>query len=379
MWKAVVFLVAAAPATAQTRNALSDVAQVYARLNALTSVKADQTVELNYASEGYHRVIASQGRLDFDASVPLGARFRFESPQVVYGSDGTGTFLYDKVANTLDSASHPTSDRLSGAFLSGSLYALRRGLAALAASDSATVTRPPAATPGTFRLSVRVRGLALGADGEISRIQPGFRSTYILDVDETSGVPRTVTRLLDNGDFARMTFANLQTSLPPVPPGFWSFADLVNADTRPPQSGPSTPLVELGAAAPSWTLPVYGSSRRTTLAALRGRPALLVFWTAHCGYSIAAMPVLRAFQRAHPRIQTVLVNVNDTPETIRLFVRNNRPPGRIVWNAHEVSKAYGIPGFPTAIVVDARGTVVYAGDVNADALSAAVAAPRTHR
>lgn len=308
--------------------------------------------------------------------MPLDARFRFESPQVVYGSDGTGTFLYDKVANTLDSAAQTTPERLSGAFFSGSLYALRRGLAALAATDSAIVTVAPGSTPGTFRLGVRVRGVVLTSGGEVERILPDFRSTYVLDIDAATRLPRAVTRMLDNGDFMRTTFANVQTALASAPPGFWSFDALVNADTRPPQRGPTVPLVQAGMPAPAWSLPLHGSAQPLALSDLRGRAALLVFWTAHCGYSIAAIPTLNAFQRAHPNLPVVLMNANDSSETIGLFVRNHRPEGRIVEGAHDAAQAYGIDGFPTAVVVDARGTVVYAGSVQPDSLSAALAAAR---
>ena len=378
VWKPLALLIALAPAAwAQTPaapfgSARAFVADVQTRLHALSSVAAEQTLDLNYASEDYVQTWPVKVRVGFDEALPLGARFRIESPQMVYGSDGTGTFFYDKRANTLDTTARASPEGLIARYFSGSFYALRRGLGALAASDSATVAWGPASPAGTRTALMGVRGVALNPDGTLQQIDPTVASTYALEVDEATGLPRSLTRRFANGDFTRTTFTHVQTTPASVPERFWTHADLVNAETRPPQAGPSVPLVQIGSKAPAWTLPRHASSRRLALSDLRGRPALLVFWTAHCGYSIASVPTINAFQRAHPGLPVVWINVHDAPNIVRRFVRTNGPEGHVVQEGRGVAETYGVPGFPTAVLVDARGTVVYAGDALPAPLAAAL-------
>lgn len=342
-----------------------------ARLAALRSVVFEQTLELNYASEDYHQILPSKGHIVFDAAVPVGAQMRFETPSAVFATDGRASFAYDKVQNTLDTTHRATASKIPASHLQGSLYALRHGLAALGRADSAVVVRVASALPGTEVLEIRVLGLNLTPDGTVERLPRPLLLTYRLTVDRASGLPVEFERRTTNGDFMRTSLRVLNARAPRPPRATWSYASLVNVATRAPQRGPTRPLVAAGNEAPAWTLPVPGSPDRLSLSDLRGRPALLVFWTAHCGYSIDAVPAVNALAQQHPGVAVRMVNVGDPEQTVRTFVRRQRVGPPVVYNARAVAEAYGIDGFPTAVLVDAEGRVAYAGGVGA-ALDAAL-------
>lgn len=345
-----------APAHAVIRRAVD-------RLDALQSVTFEQTLELNYASEDYHQILESRGHLVFDASTAFGARMRIETPSVVFASDGAASFTFDKVRNTLDTTRLDSPDRLPNRYFFGTLYALRRGLADLARTDSATLVSVPSAVAGADVIEIRVPSTGLNVDGSLTRLTRPRLVTHRLTVDRTSGLPIEYAQINPNGDFMRrrVRLLNAQATVPP--PSAWSYAPLVTPDTRAPQQGPSVPLVALGSDAPAWTLPVLGRSDSLSLSDLRGRPALLVFWTAHCGYSIDAIPGLNALAQAHPGVSVWMLNVHDDPETARQFVRRNRVAPPVAIGAESAFRNYGLPGFPTAVLVDAEGRVAYAGDV----------------
>lgn len=364
---------AALPARAQSGDAAELLRRTVDRLSALHSVVFEQTVELNYASEDYRQVIPSRGRLLFDPSLPLGARMHFETPSAVFACDETDCFTFDKARNTLDTARHDGVPTLPGRYFQGSLYALQRGLAALARADSATLTRAPSSAPDADIVEVRVPGVNLSPDGTIERLGRPMPLTYRLTIDHATGLPVAFERRSDNGDFMRTSFRIVEAHAPVPPASTWTYAPLVNASTRPEPHGNPQPLVEVGAEAPAWTLPVLDRASPMSLADLRGRPVLLVFWTAHCGYSIDAVPTVNALAQRHPRVAVWMLNVHDAAPTVRRFVRTNRVTPPVAFGAQEAFEAYGLTGFPSAVLVDARGRIAYRGDVADGALRDALA------
>ena len=99
---------------------------------------------------------------------------------------------------------------------------------------------------------------------------------------------------------------------------------------------------------------------RTSLASLRGKPALVNFWASWCGPCDREAPELRRFSRdLRGRAALVGVDWNDALAGARKFIRKNR------WtfpNLRDgdgvVGNRWGLSGLPNTFVLDADGRIV---------------------
>ncbi|MCB9663712.1 MAG: redoxin family protein [Alphaproteobacteria bacterium] len=94
------------------------------------------------------------------------------------------------------------------------------------------------------------------------------------------------------------------------------------------------------------------------LSELRGRPVVLSFWATWCGVCRAEMPSKEAFARAHDDVAVVGVAV-DSRAAVQRYVGAEGLPFPNVIASREVVEAYGVEMFPTTVVLDAEGRVVW--------------------
>ena len=116
----------------------------------------------------------------------------------------------------------------------------------------------------------------------------------------------------------------------------------------------------VGAPAPSWKgIVAVGGDFPQSITALRGRVVLLDFWATWCGPCRFVMPRLDALQdRLGAQGVRVFGVSTEEPEEVGQFVRQSHvryPMG--VDTAEETTRAYGVSGLPTLIVIDKRGVV----------------------
>ena len=98
---------------------------------------------------------------------------------------------------------------------------------------------------------------------------------------------------------------------------------------------------------------------RTTLATLRGKPAVVHFWASWCGPCRREAPELARLPRAlRGRARLVGVDWTDGVGAARLFVQRYRwrfPS--MVDGSGAVGDRYGLTGMPTTYILDRRGRI----------------------
>lgn len=90
----------------------------------------------------------------------------------------------------------------------------------------------------------------------------------------------------------------------------------------------------------------------------------LVFWATWCGVCKDEIPNLVNVYRNVKGVNLVAVNpgVNDSLQRTRKYKEKYQLPYTIVFDETGLSaQAFGISGVPTAVLIDKRGEVVYAG------------------
>lgn len=96
---------------------------------------------------------------------------------------------------------------------------------------------------------------------------------------------------------------------------------------------------------------------------LEGKVVLLDFWATWCAPCRAAFPFLRKLARSHEDQPFALVSVStDSDEgTLRSFLDEEEAPWMQIWDGRtqEVARAFQIKGYPTYVLVDAKGEVLF--------------------
>lgn len=362
----------------QSPDADSVLQAVAQRLLSLSAIGFDHAIEFNYASQGYHHAMEARGYVEFDAATPLGVRFRFESPDAVYAYNGAESFFFDPQNNTISVTAQPDQSVFTGRYFQGSLHALRRGLPVLLAAEHVERVWLEAETQddGFYEIGLRLPRANLSPSGELVPIRDDLVVAYDLKIDRASMLPVEVTKRDPNGDYMRTTLTAFDLRPAPLPLDSWYYSTLTNAQTRRLGEQETRPFLTVGEAAPDWTLAAHEDGREVSLADFQGQGVLLVFWISHCGHSIAAVPTVNAISRERTAIPVVSINPYDSPEVIGRFVEVNQPEYPILTQGQDVASAYGVPGYPAAVLVDGNGVVAYAGPVEHTALQTALEALR---
>lgn len=130
------------------------------------------------------------------------------------------------------------------------------------------------------------------------------------------------------------------------------------------------------APAPEFTLPdLFGNE--VSLSDQRGRTVILDFWATWCAPCIQQIPVLNAFQAAHPRDVVVLgVSVDAQGiDVVAPFADEHDIDYTVLLGSESLAQEYGAFGFPTLYVIapDGRVTASHVGVVTLAELEEAVA------
>lgn len=123
-----------------------------------------------------------------------------------------------------------------------------------------------------------------------------------------------------------------------------------------------------GATAPSWVEADVVRGERVSLADLRGKRVLMVFWATTNEHSVRLLQErVRGLHERHGRAGLVVVAVGvsvggDTEAAEKGLVEELRWPWRCVFDRRgAIAEAYGVDAVPHVALIDAEGTIVEVG------------------
>ena len=126
--------------------------------------------------------------------------------------------------------------------------------------------------------------------------------------------------------------------------------------------------LKAGTSAPDFRLPRLDGRGDLALNDLRGRRALLIFSSSHCGPCNTLAPELEKFHRQHPELEMLMISRGE-PKENRAKVKEYGLTFPVVLQQHwEISRRYAMFATPVAYLIDEQGVIAHDVAVGADSI-----------
>jgi cytochrome c biogenesis protein CcmG/thiol:disulfide interchange protein DsbE len=120
----------------------------------------------------------------------------------------------------------------------------------------------------------------------------------------------------------------------------------------------------IGKQAPAFRLKTIDERSTVSLEDCRGKVVIIDFWASWCAPCRGSLHRLAALEAAHPGVRLLAITVDDERKNaVEFLKRNNIKLTSLHDDLKRVAGQYGVPGMPSALIVDAHGVVrfVHAG------------------
>lgn len=93
------------------------------------------------------------------------------------------------------------------------------------------------------------------------------------------------------------------------------------------------------------------------------KPVLIVFWATWCDSCREEIPALNALAQVYPQeMEMVSINVQESPDTVGAFLRENRLNYRVILDeSGELADRFEVTAIPSVVLLAKGGEILYYG------------------
>lgn len=255
-----------------------------------------------------------------------------------------------------------------GLFLN-SVITLKKALPAIVADNGIVKTLSDTAIGNKkyHLVSLILQNKTLGSLGTFDTATIKKTFFYKIVIDKSSFLPLHIIQTNDAQlkDYQLTSFTNINLNFGNHAELSWYYSTYLT-DYKP-ASEKQLILVRPNTTAHDWGLSSFDSSDSVRLSKLKGKVVLLEFWKKNCGYCIAAVLKLNAIVERYngKKLQIIGINSHDTKKDINNFYKKNQPKFKTVYDTiGKVTTDYGVEAFPTMVLIDKKGIILYAGSLD---------------
>ena len=359
------YLFTAVQSQTTEKNANKVLQNLSNKLNSFQTIRYDLKRELSYTSENYHKASEWHEYLEFQNNDTLNFKYQIEDETGKQIFNGTEKFDLDLKTKSIQINDHPNQESFQSlsAFYN-SILTLRNILPEIINDTSAIKTLSDTTFNNkpcyVINLSIskrRIKNLGNGFD------IVNFNPVYKIIIDKESYFPFEIVQPTNQTDFIKTSFLNINAN--PEPPSEYSWFYSTYTNTFKSAIKKDMPqLIPVGSIAPDWTLSLYNANENISLSKLKGNVVLLDFWFKNCGGCIESVPHLNTLQNKfiNQKFEVLGINIYDTQKEISLFCNRHKTNYKVLMNGKEVAEKYGAFEYPTVILIDKNGIVIYSGN-----------------
>lgn len=340
------------------------------KLNNISSIQYKHKRKLNYPSTAFFNELSGEVYLDFTSDDKvLGTRYYFRGGYLILAFNGSESFICNDVDQSIVINRSPATEYMETlSFLNHSVFSLKKALTwiiedkTLHKQLSDTIVENKKYDLVSFILTKSI----INTLGERTPITNNINITYKILIDRNTYLPAALLQCNNrNSDFLMTTFNDIEVNATLERESLLYYSSYLNRYKE--KIDQKRSLIKPGNVSFDWQMDKYGSKDIVSLAGLKGNIVLLDFWICHCSYCITQIPELNDIYKKYKGKNFRLFGVNayDSGEMIKSFKEKRGPiMYDLLWQADSVRLKYGVDGFPTVILLDKEGVVLYAGEPN---------------
>ncbi|GAB2986841.1 hypothetical protein GCM10027049_28290 [Mucilaginibacter puniceus] len=337
----------------------------------------DKLASLKYVTYNYEGAINNSKNnykyylaFNFDDKQTV-SQFRLESDNYISIYNGTEFFALNKADKTYTLTEQASQKKFSNytPFLN-SLQTLRYASKEISANDSILKHQRDTLIGGkTYKLvQLDMFKKTLYYAENYMHFTKYITAYYKVIIDPATWLPYQVlaSNSLDKEYSERAVFTDINTD--PVKPDEYSwFYSTYQNEYKPEKKEVHNPLIAPGAFMPfDWSLPEYSAKDSPTFQSngIKGKLILLDFWINNCGWCRESLPALKQLQAKYgsDKFQLISINAYDKKPEIESFYKREKPNYKVLYNGATFAKSLGIYAYPTVILIDGTGKVLYSHD-----------------
>jgi thiol-disulfide isomerase/thioredoxin len=350
----------------QTETPESVLLAVQARVKSLRRVEYDVKRVYNYPAEQYH--VETEGHLHQDYSpTESKARLRYwkDGTDWLDVYNGTDVFNCNKKTKTLLLDKSANEDRLiSSGGLQHSLYMLREGLSTLVGNKSVACRFLPRTDKSSVVIDVILTKCSFDGFGRVS--PETYDQQFEFTFDRKSLLPTQIIQRFPQDGTITNTYKNYKLNPQAIKASDYFYSSYLAS--YPLEVKKTLKSLQVGTAAPDWTLERADGKGKLSLQELRGKRVVLDFFIVYCGPCIESVPKLNKWQKEYPDTVFVSINIGDTRELVNGFVQRNKLQLPTVLGTQKLSDSYGVSGFPRLFLLSPEGKVLSNGLEGSDGI-----------
>lgn len=341
------------------------------KLNSLTTFSYDIRRELNYASENYHNISQWSCYFNFASNnTTVGFQYHVNDSTSSNFFNGTEKFELNKADKTIQVNNTPRKKDFNNlSYLYNSIITLRNILPVLIAEQNSSKTVKDTTINNNLLEIVtinignrRIQNLGGGFD----TMQTKYNFIYKITLNKITNMPIEVLQKNDlNNDYIKTNFTNINIVPNQPTENSWYYPTYID-DYKLSIQKEIPGLITIGSLAPDWTLPLYNKNETVSLSNLKGKVILLDFWFKNCSPCIASIPHLNAINEKFKdkKFEILAINTWDSKEEVAWFCNKHKVTYNVLMNGKDLAERYGITAFPTIVLIDREGKVLYSGDLD---------------
>jgi len=360
-------------AQAQTSHVPDAWSAMTNKLASLRSISYNYKREINNSKDNYYDTLRGTCYLAFNADdKQTVSQFRMESPDYISIYNGTESFVLSKASKTYRLTEQATQRSFSNhSFFHNSLQTLRYEANQIAANDSIIKHQRDTAINNKpyklVQLDMHKKSLSYAVSS--MQFTKDVTIYYKVIIDPTTWLPYQVlesNNIDKDGYNTKTVFTDINTN--PVKPDEYSwFYSTYQKDYQPEKKDKRDPLIAAGTFMPfDWSLPEYGTKTTPDFESksIKGKLILLDFWIKNCGPCMESFPVLKQLQAKYGsnKFELISINAYDKKQEVDFFYKREKPNYKMLYNGSAFAKSLGIYAYPTVILIDAMGKVLYSSN-----------------
>lgn len=326
--------------------------------------------ELNYASNNYRYNSVWTCYYNFETTdTTAGFIYQVEDSTSTFIFNGSEYFNLNKPDKEIEIIEHPQRyDVTDLSFTYNSIITLRNILPLIIEDKVIQKSVADTLLNGKMYYLVvlnmgkrRIQNFGKGFD----LMKTGYNFIYKIIIDKNNYLPYSVIQMNDSDkDFIRTTFEDIDTAPANLPETSWYYSTYITEYKRKTGKEPLQ-LIKKGSQAPEWELVKNNAlNEKVALSRLKGKVVLIDFWIKNCGPCIQSVPQLNELYEKfkNNNFEIVSINAYDSKNEVGWFSNKYHIKYSVLLEGKSVAEKYGVAGFPTFIIADKKGNVVYTAE-----------------